>query len=322
MKRKLANVLRIVISLSLLTFLIYRNKGNFANIIEASKDLNVYYLIIAFIFYFTAISFIVFRWGTLLKAHDFFISKRFLWQSALIGFFYNNLLPSSAGGDFYRVYDIKQNKGVPINEGIASVVMERVIGTLSSIMLLIIAYFIGLFDYLTKNAALGLIISGLVIILFFMALFFPRLFKLDLLLNKFRIFSKIRPRLKEFHVILTGYRHKIKYLIISFMFTMIIQMFFFISYNFISLALGLEMRFYVFIFIIPFVSLVSSVPITIGGIGIRENALVFAIASFGIAQGQATLFSLIILAIILIIGMIGGIIYLFKNIFYRSKSFI
>jgi len=322
MKRKLANILRIVISLSLLTFLVYRNRGNFANIVEASKDLNIYYLIIAFIFYFIAISFIVFRWGTLLKAHDFFISNRFLWQSALIGFFYNNLLPSSAGGDFYRVYDIKQNKGIPVNEGIASVVMERVIGTLSSIVLLIIAYFIGLFDYLTRNAALGLIVSGLVIILFFIALFFPRLFKLNLLLNKFRIFSKIRPRLKEFHVILSGYRYKVKYLIMSFLFTMLIQVFFFISYNSISLALGLELRFYVFIFIIPFVSLVSSVPVTIGGIGIRENALVFAVTSFGIVQSQATLFSFILLAIILIMGMIGGIIYLFKNIFYKSKSFI
>jgi uncharacterized protein (TIRG00374 family) len=220
------------------------------------------------------------------------------------------------------VYDIKQNKDVPVSEGIASVVMERIIGTLSSIILLIIAYFIGLFDYLTKNAALGLIVSGLVIILFFIALFFPRLFKLNLLLNKFRIFSKIRPKLKEFYVILTGYRYKIKYLIISFLFTIIIQIFFFISYNSISMALGLDLRFYVFIFIIPFVSLVSSVPITIGGIGIRENALVFAVTSFGIAQGQATLFSLILLAIILIIGMIGGIIYLFKNIFYRSKSII
>ena len=54
----------------------------------------------------------------------------------------------------------------------------------------------------------------------------------------------------------------------------------------------------------------------------RENALVFAITSFGIVQSQATLFSLIILAIILTIGMIGGIIYLVKNILYKSKGII
>ena len=320
--KKLSTALRIVISLGLLGFLIYRNRSNFNSILDAIKDLNIYYLVVALVFYFIAISFIVFRWGILLKAHDFYISNRFLWQSALIGFFYNNLLPTSAGGDFYRVYDIKQNKDVPVNVGTASVVMERIIGTFTSFTLLIIAYFLGLFDYLSKNAALGLLVSVLVIILFFTVLFFPRLFKLNLLINKFRIFSKIRPGLKEFHGILITYRHKIKYILISYLFSLIIQVFFLISYNSILLALGLELKFYVFIFIIPFVSLASSVPITIGGIGIRENALVFAITSFGIAQGQATLFSLIILAIILIIGMIGGIIYLIKSLFYKSKSFI
>jgi len=322
MKRRLGTVLRIIISLSLLAFLIYRSRNSFGTILDAIKDLNIYYLIIALVFYFIAISFIVFRWGILLKAHGHHISGPFLWQSALIGFFYNNLLPTSVGGDFYRVNDIKQNKNIPVNVGTATVVMERTIGTVTSFTLLIIAYFLGLFKYLSKNVALGLLISVLVIVLFYTAIYFPRLLKLDLLLNKFRIFSRIRPGLKEFHGILIGYRHKIKYLLISYLFSLIIQVFFLISYSSISLALGLELKFHVFIFIIPFIVLAASVPVTIGGIGIRENALVFAITSFGIAQGQATLFSLIILAIILIIGMMGGMIYLIKNIFYRSKSFI
>ena len=200
--------------------------------------------------------------------------------------------------------------------------MERFIWTLTSLTLLIIAYFLGLFEYLSKNAALGLLISNLVIMLFFAVLFMPRVFRINVLLKKYRIFSKIRPRLKEFYEILISYRHKIKYLLISYLFSLIIQVFFLISFNSISLALGLELKFYMFIFVLPFIALASSIPITIGGIGIRENALVFIITSFGIAQGQAILFSFIVLAIILIIGMIGGIIYLIKNIFYKSKSFI
>ena len=322
MKKKLGIALRIVISLALLTFLILRNRSNFGSMVDAVGDLNIYYLITALIFYLAAISFIVFRWEILLRAHGYYISRPFLWQSSLIGFFYNNLLPTSVGGDFYRVYDIKQNKDIPVKEGIATVVMERTIGSLSSLTLLIIAYFLGLFKYLSKNAAMGLLIAVLVIVFFFAALFFPRLFKLNILLNKFRIFSNIKPRLKEFHDILIGYRHKMKYLFISYLFSTIIQVFFLISYTSISLAMELELKFYVFIFVIPFIALASSIPFTIGGIGIRENALVFIVTSFGIAQGQATLFSLILLANILITGMIGGIIYLFKNIFYKSKSFI
>jgi glycosyltransferase 2 family protein len=322
MKRKLGTALRIVISLALLAFLIYRSRSSFGSMLDGIKDLNIYYLIIAFVFYFIAISFIVFRWGILLKAYNHHISGLFLWQSALIGFFYNNLLPSSVGGDFYRVYDIKQNKNVPVKEGTASVVIERTIGTLTSLTMLIIAYFLGLFKHLSKNVSLGLLISILVLTLIFIAIFFPRLFKLNLLLDKFRIFARIRPGLKEFHGILISYRHKIKYLLISYLFSLIIQVFFIISFNAIALALGMELEFYIFIFVLPFIALVAIIPITVGGIGIRENALVFSITLFGIAQSKATLFSIIILAIILIIGMIGGIIYLIKNIFYKSKSFI
>jgi len=135
MKKRLGTALRIIISLALLTYLIYRSRSSFGSILDGIKDLNIYYLIIAFLFYFIAISFIVFRWGILLEAHGHHIFRPFLWQSALIGFFYNNLLPTSVGGDFYRVYDIKQNKSIPVNEGIASVVMERIIGTFTSFTL-------------------------------------------------------------------------------------------------------------------------------------------------------------------------------------------
>jgi len=103
---------------------------------------------------------------------------------------------------------------------------------------------------------------------------------------------------------------------------MTIQGFFLLSYYLISVSLNMKIAFYIFIFIIPFVSIVSSIPISIGGIGIRENALVFVLAVFGAVQSGAMLFSLILLAIILIIGFTGGIVYLVKNLTGRSKGFI
>ena len=86
--------------------------------------------------------------------------------------------------------------------------------------------------------------------------------------------------------------------------------------------MGLDMSFKMFIFIMPFASLASSVPFTIGGLGIRENVLVYSIKNFGTGQGDATLFSLIVLAIILFNAIIGGAAYLIKNIFYRPKGII
>ncbi len=47
--KKLSTALRIVISLGLLGFLIYRNRSNFNSILDAIKDLNIYYLVVAFV---------------------------------------------------------------------------------------------------------------------------------------------------------------------------------------------------------------------------------------------------------------------------------
>ena len=322
MKKRLFNFIRIFISLAFLSLLVYRNRGNFGTILDTLKNLDIRFLIIALVLYSTGISFIVFRWGILLKAHGYHIFKPFLWQAAFIGWFFNMLLPTSIGGDFYRVYDLYKNKKVSMNENISAVVMGRIIGTISGITLLIISYFFGMLGYLNRSA-LVIIFTALGLVLgFFMVLFFPRFFRINVILRKFRIFSKIRPKLREFHERLISYRYKLKYVVVSYFFSLCIQAFFITSYFFINLSLGLGMKYRMMVFILPIASLASSVPITIGGMGIRENALVYAIESFGVDRADATLFSFMVLSIIFFNALVGGLIYLLKNVFYKSKGII
>ncbi len=322
MKKKVFNFIRIFISIALLSLLVYRNRGNFSNMLDSLKSINAGYLIIAAALYSVGISFIVFRWGTLLRSHGYNVSKPFLWQSAFIGWFFNMLLPTSVGGDFYRVYDLYENKGIPINENISAVVIERILGTLTGINLLIIAFAAGTFSYLTKNTVIGLGAGLFVTLGFFIVLFFPRFFRIDVLVRKIRILSKIRPKLREFHEILISYRHKLKYVFIAYCFSLCIQTIFITSYYFINLAMGMGLKYKMMLFTLPFVSVASSFPIAIGGMGIRENAAVFALESFGAARSDATLFSFIALSIILFNAMIGGLVYVLKNVFYKSKGVI
>lgn len=217
MNKKIVNIIRIVVSISLLSFLVYRNKDNFESIVDTLKDLNIPFLVIAVLFYTLALACIPLRWGILLKAHNYYISGSFLLQSAFIGFFYNNLLPTSVGGDFYRVYDLYKNKNVPINENISAVVMERVIGTVTGMTYMAFSFAFGTFRYLTREAIIGLVVSLFVILIFFTLLFRPRLFKIHVLLAKYRIFFRIRPKLEFFHQILVSYKYKVKHLSISFL---------------------------------------------------------------------------------------------------------
>jgi uncharacterized membrane protein YbhN (UPF0104 family) len=161
-----------------------------------------------------------------------------------------------------------------------------------------------------------------VILSFFTVLFFPRFFKIDVLIRKIRFLNRIRPKLRDFHNMLTRYRNKKKYFFAAFCLSLYIQVIFITAYYFINLALGMGLTYRMMFFTLPFVQIASSVPIAIGGMGLRESAAVFALESFGAARGDATLFSLIILVLTLFNALLGGLVYVVKNIFYKSKGFV
>ncbi|MBN2072673.1 MAG: flippase-like domain-containing protein [Actinobacteria bacterium] len=322
MKRKLINVIRVLVSAALLVFLILKNRGNFGIILHTLKSINIYFLIMGLFFYTIGIAIIPLRWGILLKAHGHSISFAFLLQSAFIGFFYNNLLPTGVGGDFYRVYDVYKNRHVPVSQNISAVVMERIMGMVSGIIFLVFSFVFGTYRYLARNTLLGLGIVLIIVTLFFAVLFRPRFFKIDVLLRKFKVFSRLRPGLRSFHDALIYYWKKKNYMIISLLYSFLLQSLLIISHYFVSISMGLGLLYYHFIYIVPFASLAAAVPITIGGIGIRENALVFALKNFGIGEGSATLFSFIMLSFILFNALLGGMVYIIKNLFYRSKGYI
>ena len=100
-KEKLFTFLRIFISLSLLSFLVFRNLGNFAEILEILKKYNAFFIAAALLFYVVGIFVEMLRWEILLRANNVYISKAFLFQSVFIGYFYCNIFPTNIGGDIY-----------------------------------------------------------------------------------------------------------------------------------------------------------------------------------------------------------------------------
>jgi len=231
-------------------------------------------------------------------------------------------LPTGIGGDFYRVYDLHENKGVPINENISAVAMERITGNFAGITLLIISFLLGMFSYMPKNAVISLIAILGVTLGFFIVLFFPRFFKIDIILKKMKFTKRAHPKLKSFHEILISYRNKKKSVFIAFCYSVLIQTIFVTSYYCIGRSLGINISYGMMVFTSPFASVVTSLPIALGGIGLRENATVFVLENFGISTGDATVFSFIVLSIILFNSLLGGLVYVLKNIFYKSKGII
>jgi len=67
-----------------------------------------------------------------------------------------------------------------------------------------------------------------------------------------------------------------------------------------------------FIFI-PIVHLILLIPFTINGLGLREGTYMEIFKYYGISSAAAVSFSWIDLAFMLVVGIAGGIIYIFRK---------
>lgn len=92
------------------------------------------------------------------------------------------------------------------------------------------------------------------------------------------------------------------------------------NYYLAARSLGINLSLASFIFIVPVVAAIAMLPITIGGTGLRENALVFFMVALGAQNQKAAMTSLVLFAMILVPGIIGGLIYAVRPFILRQSQ--
>lgn len=88
------------------------------------------------------------------------------------------------------------------------------------------------------------------------------------------------------------------------------QLAFILNCYYVGRAFGItQLSLIGFIFVVQISGILSMIPISVGGIGVREGAFVILASALGAPKNIATIVSLVLLVIILIPGIAGGIIY-------------
>ncbi|TNF53361.1 hypothetical protein EP227_06065, partial [bacterium] len=99
-------------------------------------------------------------------------------------------------------------------------------------------------------------------------------------------------------------------LILSF----IIQVLCIIEVYLLSIAIGLKVPIIYFLIFVPIINAISTIPITIAGLGIREVGFATLFSMFfiklGVTSNQAVSLSLLTFTAMVLINLIGGIEYL------------
>lgn len=338
-KKKLKNrvfiILRIVISIGILFFLFKTQFGNFSKLKTYLSEtrVNFWLISLSFLMYWIGIYFLVLRWQILLKTQQIKASFSFLFGSYLVGYFFNNFLPTSIGGDVYRIYDTSKLKNSSGMKATSIVLMERTTGVMSSIIYLVFALAIGflkttnvefkLGNWMISNNILIILIFIFFVIAVFIILFmlFPDYFRLNKVFKKLRFLHKWEDKLRQMYNTFKGFRRYKLTLFITIILSLLLQFIFTLNYSFCSQGFGItELSLTAYIFIIQIIAIFTMIPISVGGFGVREGTFAILVGALGGNMKIASIVSIAVLLIILIPGIAGGVIYALRPYLDKRRN--
>jgi hypothetical protein len=238
---------------------------------------------------------IALRWYLLLRTQAIFIN---FWAAArlyFLGWFYNNFMPSSVGGDLVRAWYVTKHTDKKF-EGVLSVFVDRVIGLAST---LIIATFFYLFFMRGQGKPLHFEsqIGFLKKVVFWAIIVILVLFGVLLVHKRGRsVLAKgwacirvpaIRMITKSKHAAVL-YCRKPLVLLAAFWLTVLLQMMVITGFWLLALDMGIEtsVKYYYVFFTLVWV--LGAAPVSIGGMVVVEGMLVFLFVQYaGVLEGDA-----------------------------------
>ena len=228
-----------------------------------------------------------------------------------IGLLFNQVLPSSLGGDVVKVMMFRLRLGLV--RAVRSTLLDRVFGLI--ILMLSILIFLplyhGMFDKLSLTFWLAIMAGGFFLMLFgaiFLAgkrvfrRIVPRSFgMIPLLLRDVRRFRFLRPLFEQFWTSLVVHVNGI------------------VAYALIGESLGIALNWWFYVLLVPLVFLVALLPFSLSGWGLREIGAVEFFGLVGIPAEQAFTVSVLFGLLLIIVSLPGAVMLFYSGFFHPNK---
>jgi uncharacterized protein (TIRG00374 family) len=226
------------------------------------------------------------RWNTVLQSLDININRLKLLEYMWIGLFFNQVLPSSIGGDAVKGYYLFKD-GFGIKKSFFGVMLDRLIGMIGLLVLILLSMPV-LFD-IVDEAQLKWTILLVVLGLFSLIIF---ILIVDILPNRLMHWKFMR-ELRQLSF--TGRSVLLKsksrfFLIIT---SIIIHLLSIIVFIILSVGMGINVGWLDIYILIPLTTLFMALPISIAGWGVREGIIIVGLGYAGISPEGALAISVI-----------------------------
>ncbi len=308
--RKMASLaLRLVVGIAITALLVWQ--ADFSQLLATLSRLDPSWLAMSFAVQLLAKVVWALRWSVLLEIFHLRVSFLRLVKGTFVGIFFSNFLPTSIGGDLYRSYWILDDKQL-YPKSIFIVFVERLIGIIS---LAYVAFppFLWLLSQGLQSPDIGLLILLTLALLCTSVLaLHPTVFDFfnRLLSKRIDWLSKNRRQISEaLHILHRAGAARWRVVLLSVAVHLVGIMFFYC----IGRALHLPMSLWHYFVIVPLTVVVTVLPISFNGLGVREGALVVLTGAFAAGTSPSEAIALGLLS-----SAVGTFVSLFGAVFYIS----
>lgn len=243
------------------------------------------------------------RWRMIMRLFGPMLPLRDSIRLFFEGYFFNNALPSTIGGDGVRIYRANR-MGLPLAASVNGVLLDRVTG-LTGLVILVAAgqplLYAHVEDTSTRLAFAAIMLAGIAGVA---AMILARRIPERLLPARLR-----EPVHKLSEATHTAYLHPAVSLPVLGL-SVVVHGLIVASVYVIAIGLNLDVGLFESLVLVPAVILLSTVPVSIGGWGLREGLMVVALGLAGVPAEAALSVSILFGLAQIAAGLPGGVLWL------------
>lgn len=289
-------------------FVLLINQVDFSEKDDLLIQISPIWMVLAILMNIFALLTIVWRWKVIINGMGVHKSFLDLFYINLVSTFFGMFLPSSVGGDVSKMIMVAENT-LNREAAASSVLIDRMIGMIITTVIGIVSLFF-LSSLRDNRIIMGSLVVTLLIISFFIFLILNRrAFEKMISFIPLSIRKRFGGSISKIDQSIARLQGDPKILILASIISMLRQIAICVSFFCAGKSFGINAEMAVYFVVIPIVMAVIVLPISINGLGLQDNTMIFLLGMAGIGSVEALFLSIFMHITRNITGIIGGILF-------------
>ncbi|MEW6221087.1 MAG: lysylphosphatidylglycerol synthase transmembrane domain-containing protein [Thermodesulfobacteriota bacterium] len=260
--------------------------------------------------FFGGLVFLAVRLRLILLAHRASITTRQVYHLNLVALFFNNVLPSSLGGEAVKAYYLYRGTG-GLLASFGAVLMDRICGLLTVVLVGSLSLALWAQDLASERIVRSLEVLAAVTVVALLVLFNRTISDWVHRARVPLLPPQVTAMLRDLFATIHFYRHRPLVLLGAVGLSVAGQFFFVLNIYYLAVSLGIAIPLTFFFAFLPICAVTGLAP-SMNGVGVREATFIFFLHAYAPAD-QALALSLLTTVSLILIGMAGGVAYALKG---------